>query len=449
MTVVPPTVHVQAAAPSWRDPQETRMEDSARDRLIALAFWTLGALCLLNLNDLVRMWIGVERAFSVLMLLCCLVALAGLLRSPPKEALGVPGALILGCIGSHVGIGILVAILNGTEDQGSWYLMRYLGSALVIAAAAVGGGVAWRLVGGEKVMRRILVLLTASCALILASPWLLDFYRNPPRDGAYRYFGSFSDPNEAALVACFAVVAGLTFLRRGRPRILLYIALIVAIAAAVGTFSRTALIVLPLLFLDIVLVSRGSQRKNLAGGAAIIALVLAGVFFSLDPETFEERQLARWDSLLEISNPSAVDDVTLAGRSTLWSLAWDEAMESPLFGHGLGRLHQLDGAWYNDEGVLQGAHNQFLILLGEAGFVPLLLFTSFLAVTSHAGFRKERIGWALGAVSGWALVLILFSFTFQIVLTHRAANFIVGLSCAVMARSRWAKDARPEMTRAS
>ena len=244
-------------------------------------------------------------------------------------------------------------------------------------------------------------------------------------------------------------VTALAVMRRGRSQFLAYGALLVAVAALVGTFSRTALVVLPILVLGALLVSRGAQRRRLAGGTVIIGLVLAGMLANLDSDLFEERQLARWNSLAEIVELSTVDDVSLAGRATLWRLALDQALESPLIGNGLGSLHQLEEAWYNDEGILLGAHNQYLILFGEAGFVPLLLFASFLWVTFHAGFRKEKALWALGAVSGWALVLTLFSIAFHGILTQRACNFIMGLSCAVMAGCLGDEGAPTEPTWAS
>ena len=424
------------------------MRDSGPDRVVRVAFWTLGVLCLLNLNDLARMWIGVDRAFSELMLLCCVLMLAGLWRTAPREALRTPGALILSCLVSYVGIGMLVAIVNGTalQTEATWYLTRHLSSALVIAATAIGGRVMWERIGGERLLLGVLVLLTGSCTLMLASPWLVDIFRNAPNEGAYRFFGSFSDPNEAALVACFAIVASLALMRRGRNYLLIYGALIVALAALVGTFSRTAVIALPVLALSALLITRGGERLRVMGGIVVTVLIMWGVRANLDASLFDERQLARWRSLVEFVGASSPSDLPIAGRVALWRLAGDRALESPVLGHGLGSFHALEGAWYNSEGVLMGAHNQYLILLGEAGILPTLLFAAFLAVALCAGFRYARASWASSMVSGWALVLIIFSLAFHGVLTQRASNFIIGLSCAVMAGCAWDGRVRPETT---
>lgn len=407
------------------------MTDSGLDRLVGLAFWTLGALCLLNATGIAEMGIGSTRTFSALTMLCCLVALAGLLRSRPREALGTPGLLLLSCLLSYVGVGLTVAILRGTEFMAMRYLKGSLFSMLVISAAAVGGCVLWRRLGGARLLTGVLLILAASCTLTLASPWLWDILPNPPPEGTYRLFGSFADPNDAAITACFAVVAALALLRYGRFLILGYGVLLVGVVAVVGTLSRTAIIVLPIVMLSALFAARGPQRRRLVGALGIVAVAVAGVAMNVDVESFQESQVARFRTLAELVPPVVVDDVSLASRISLWQLGLDQALESPLVGGGLGDLHSLEGAWYNDTGVLMGVHNQYLLLLGEAGFLPLILFAAFLVVTLRAGFRNERV-WALGAVSGWALVVSLFSLTFHHLLLDWTVNFIIGLSCAVM-----------------
>lgn len=427
------------------------MRDSGPSRLVALAFWTLAVLCLLNLNDLARMWFGTERAFSALILLCCLLTLAELLRSGPKEVLGGSGALILGCLGSYVVIGIVVAIVSGVElrSQGVWYLTRHAGSALVILGAAAGARALWRQRGGESVLPGLLVVLTVSCMLMLSSIWLYRAFANPPEGGTVRYTGSFSDPAEAALVACFATVTALALLRRGRAYVLVCVALMIATLAVLGTFTRTALIVLPALVLAALFVSQGTQRKRLAGGVTIIGLLLVGLLTTSVRPLLNERQISRWDSLTEFSFVSALTDTPIGERSMLWRLAWERALESPIYGNGLGSFHALEDAWYNSEGVLLGAHNQYLVLLGEAGFVPLALYAAFLAAAIRAGFWQRKKYWVLGAISGWALTLTIFGLAFHGLLTYRAVDFIIGVSCAMMTRCRSAENPLPETAPAS
>ena len=426
------------------------MRESTIDRLVGLAFWALSVLCLLNLNGLLRMWTGGERAASDAMLFCCLVALMGLMRIGPGSALGAPGALLGSCLLSYAGIGVVVTTLNGADPQPQsewWYVVRYAKSMLVIVAVAVSGGVLLSRRGGaERVMRGLLLVMTASCALILASPWLRNVLPFAPRDAEYRFFGSFADPNEAGLMACFTVVLALVLIASGRSRVLALGALPVAVAALAGTFSRTALVALPIVMLGTLLASRGAQRKRAAAIAALVSVIAAGTVSIFNVDRFDERQLSRWISVVEFVDPSSENDLVLADREALWSLGLEQTLDAPLLGNGLGHLHHLDGAWYNLDGVLLGVHNQYLILAGEAGFLPLALFVLFLAVTFQASFRKEKASWFLGAVCGWSIILAVFSMTFHGVLTYRICNFIIGLICAMIASGSRDAGLRPETT---
>lgn len=424
------------------------MRESTIDRLVGLAFWTLSVFCLLNLNGLISMWSGEERATSEVMLFCCLVALAGLMRIGPGSALGTPGALILACMISYGGIGFVVSNLSGTWSQPHsewWYLVRYAKSALLTLAVAVSGGVLWRRVGGERVMSGLLLVMTGSCTLVLASPWLRNVLRFPPPDADYRFFGPFADPNEAGLMACFTAAVALALVASGRYRVLASGALAVAAAALAGTFSRTALLAFPIVLLGSLWASRAVQRKRVAVAIALVVVIAAGAAASLDTDRLDERQVSRLSSLVTLMNESAPDDLALAGRTRLWSLALEQTLEAPLQGNGLGHLHQLDGAWHNREGVLLGAHNQYLILGGEAGFLPLALYVLFLAVTLRAGFGKKK-AWPLIAVGGWSIVLITFSMAFHGVLTYRICNFIIGVLCAITAGCSRDEDLSAETT---
>ena len=304
---------------------------SVADRLVEWAFWTLGALCLLNLNGLVRMWIGVERAFSPAILICCVVALSGLARIRPREALGGPGLLILGALASYAGIGFMVSLTNGAaaHPDALGFLRQHLNSLLVILAAAVGGRVLWRRFGSERVLWGTAVLLTGSCTVILASPLFVDMLQRPPPDAALRYFGSFPDPNEAGMVAALAVSAALALLRREHSRLFAYAALLVALAALVATFSRTALFSLAGIVVFTWWHARGPERKRIVIGTTVILAVAIGLLSPGAQTMLDERRAERLNSVTEILAAPVVGDLDMEDRSVLWRMGLEEAMGSP------------------------------------------------------------------------------------------------------------------------
>ena len=414
---------------------ERGMTNRGFDGVVAGAFWTLGVLCLLSLNDVTFMWFGIERAFSVPMLLCCLVVLLGLLRVRPLEVLGGMGVLLMAALVSYVGTGILVAFATGTELQtdAASYLRRYTSSILVILATAVGGRIVLQRSGSERTLLSILAILTASCTLILASPRLLLLFQNPPVQGEYRYFGPFSNPNEAGFVACLAVALAFSLIRASRFRLLAYGSLFVAVYALIGTYSRTSLVILPVLMVGGVLVTRGAERWRLMAGLAVVAWVGAGTMADAIAGILLDPQITRLNSLVRMVETLSFDDVTLEGRLALWQLGTEQVLASPLYGNGLGQLHSLDGAWYNGEGVLLGVHNQYLTLWGEAGLIPVILFVLFLAGMLLFGIKRRTDVAVASAVSGWAMVILLTGMTSHSMLLSRPANFILGFSCAAAA----------------
>ena len=411
------------------------MQEQGLDRLVVWAFWTLCVLCLLGLNEVAFMWLGIERAFSPVMLVCCLVMLLGLLRVRFRDALGTMGVLLMAALASYVAIGTLVALAGGTDwrTDALWYLQRYMSSILLILAVAVGGRIVMERTGGERTLLVILGVLTGSCALMLASPWLLLVFPNAPPDGQFRYFGPFLSPNEAGFAACIAIVLAFSCLRAGRFKLLAYGSLFVAVSALVGTFSRTALVTLPVVAVGGILVSRGAERWRFLTGMAVISLVGARTLADVNTGNLLEPQVARLGSLLRIVESLSVDDVTLAGRLTLWQLGTELALASPLYGYGLGRFHALEEAWYNNDGHLLGVHNQYLTLWGEAGVVPLLLYVLFLVGMLRLGLRRGTDIALVSAAAGWTMVIVLNGMSSHTMLLSRASNFVLGLSCAAAA----------------
>ena len=407
------------------------------DWLVDAAFWTLAVICLLNLNEAAWMWIGVEGVLSVPMLLCCLVALLGLLRVGFMEALGGLGLLLLAALASYVGIGISTAILTTSAlHVDAWgYLTRYLGSILLIVAAAVGGRIVLGRAGSEKPLLVLLGLLTVSCAFMLASPWLISVLQNPPTDGAFRNFGTSGNPNGAGFIACLTAVLALSFIRSGQFTVLAYGSLFVATTALIGTYSRTSFVILAVLLAGGVLASRGRELWRFVGGLALVGWLAGRTIARMDAGILLDSQIERLSSLLEMVERASVTDVTMAGRLTLWQMALEQTLESPLVGSGLGQLHSLQEAWLTNEGPPLGAHNMYLTLWGEAGFIPAILFILFLAGMLRLGITKRLDTLTASAVGGWGLVLLLSGITSHNLLLSRPSNFIIGVGCAAVAAS--------------
>ena len=92
----------------------------------------------------------------------------------------------------------------------------------------------------------------------------------------------------------------------------------------------------------------------------------------------------------------------------------------------------MEGAPIGNQGTPTGVHDLYLMLVGEAGMIPLALYLLSL-------FFLMRLLWtvpkSLGrdSVVGWVIVMALHGLTAYHLLTMGAYNFVIGLACATAA----------------
>ena len=400
-------------------------------------FWLLAVIVLLNLNNATHMFTGSPSVFKPVLVLCSLLLiLIGLLKVPPGRALGVPGALIIAALGSYLIIASTVSLATGFgPGWNAWeHFEDYASSIILILAAALGGYSVMRIMGSEPLLKVVLVLLTVDCITIIATPFLSEYYVISGLS-PYRFLGNFKNPNVAGLIGCLTAVLALSFLQVRRHRWFAYLALTLAVGATVGTFSRAAFLIL----IFVLMVFFLFNHRGRASVVKWLSLVIpTGVIFLMivDLDFFVLEQ--RWQRLSEIATllPGyEVSDSSLSERQELLVLALDETAKSPLFGNGLGTIHSLENAPYSSRGIPQGAHNQYLILVGEAGIIPLVLFLLFLGSLLRLCLTASR-SVARDAVVGWAIVIGMACMASHNILAMRTVDFLIGLSCATVAGYR-------------
>ena len=126
------------------------------------------------------------------------------------------------------------------------------------------------------------------------------------------------------------------------------------------------------------------------------------------------------------------DSEALPRRLFLWELGFNRALASPIVGNGLYQLHFMPGAPIAHQGAPTGVHNVYLMLIGEAGIIPLVLYLLSLFFLARALWTAPK---SLGRdlVMGWVIVLAMFGLMFHHLLTMGAYNFVIGLACAMAA----------------
>ena len=290
--------------------------DPLRIALTAIAFWTLAALVLTNLRGL-YLW-GLPQA-EVLAARATMASCAVLLSlfgiwcvsarvqsgslAPVRRTLGgTPGLLLFASVASYLSIGAAVLDVDDMEPDMAGNMRYYVLQFGVFIAAAVGSRALLERTGAQRLLQGLLVVLTVSCAIILASPVLRDLGVLAPYRLPFRLSGAFVDPNEAGLPACMTVALAATLLTHGGSRKLGWLGLAAGIAASLATASRTALVVLGVLMVVFVAINLRSKPSTFVPVLASTLLGIAG-FVGV---AFISGGLIEWSSLR--SSPAATQD---------------------------------------------------------------------------------------------------------------------------------------------
>ena len=339
-----------------------RRSESLRTTLIAVAFWTLAVIALTNLRYLHLWGLPQVEVIIVRATMACSVLLLGLVGvrcviawrksgslAPIRRTLGgTPGMVLFAAVASYLAIGASVLGVEAIREPDTAGSLAYHVLLLgMLAAAAVGGRAVLERTGADRLLQGVLLVLIASCAIILASPILRDLGILPPYRLPFRLTGAFVDPNEAGLAACMTVALAAALLTNGGPRTLGWLGLVAGVAASLATASQTALVVLGAMAVVFLLINVRSKPRTFVlvlGATGLIGIAgFAGVvgFFGGFSEWSRLRSTAdvvQADVMQEghlFCDPSAAGDpgadcaVLLATRDILagdMALNWSRAV---------------------------------------------------------------------------------------------------------------------------
>jgi O-antigen ligase len=175
-----------------------------------------------------------------------------------------------------------------------------------------------------------------------------------------RYSGFYLGPN----VAGFMCIYGYSLVYSLKNTSLKLIGQFIFTLMGLLTFSRTFIVIW--LFLNIVSLKISIKNIRIFGIGILIfsTLIVIDEVVGLNNPRFE--QLKSIMNNEEISSDEINDD----SRAETWAHFYDEILESPIFGNGYGTLSGKLGSL--------GAHNTYLMIIGEAGIIALALFLSYI-----------------------------------------------------------------------
>ncbi len=440
-----------------------RRPGSPLDPLTAAAFWSLAVIILLNPRGLFPPGVNTGMlVFAGLRVLCCLL-LMSLVHVRLPQALGKSGAWLLGSMASYLVIGFFVSVATDAELLVHVYgfgLYDYVSypaiSFILVLSAALGGYAALERVGMRAFLRSMLLVLTASSTVVVFTPALRRMGVLLPWEllhslDSLRFVGTFWEPNIAGFLGCVTVVLALAFLGNVQRPVLAYLALPIGSLAAFCSFSKTAIFTLGVILAFFVLLNGRRGRGRILLGLGAMALIGVLVLQRLDMDDLRELIALggrRLDRVFDVLNfvTGRIDQAVLSDRGYLWELGLRNSLEAPIVGQGLGRFFIMDDAPFNKwQQVRVGVHNMYLLLLGEAGVVPLGLYLLYL-------FSLLRLRWAApkslarDAIVGWTIAVVLKGMTGYQLFQLGFYSFLAGVTCALASYAARGPDGRTRET---
>lgn len=364
-----------------------RTQSRTKVHVVDLSARILAAMCALNINGMANMMLDKGNMVSILMLVTSLI----LIIKRGNAARSRPLVLLISAIASYLFLATaFYDPLMSVDEPMKFY--RAYGSAILIIwgiAAYTASIRKTSLCQGWLSFLRNLFLVSAGSIWI--SPVLYEYYVNTPNSFELRMGGFFGNPNEAAIASLFAVA--LLFAVPFRRRVLQLSLLTMAAGAVVMTFSKTGISALVVLLAWHAFLKLKGLFVVLIPVVAVLAIItLQNINYVLEvvvENPYFELELSQQHRILAVGKilTGTFSAETTTNRVYVWGLALDDIWENFPLASGLGSAHSIIGGfWANDHWV--GVHNSFLMLLYEAGFIPLGLLIASLIMLASAAFRS-------------------------------------------------------------
>ncbi|WP_147282393.1 O-antigen ligase family protein [Microvirga subterranea] len=391
----------------------------------------------LNLNGAFLLFFGTEAFLSPLILLITIIMCVRYARASYVTA---SYALFVSTVGSYLFFGSLAGLLASSLQ--TRYITSY-GATLILVSAIYF----WLASMREAELRRVLNILKnilfISCILVVLSDALRPFQVAPEIPGldaeqimqgvesADRASGLFENPNEAAMIAlyCIVLVAALP----SRTPLVRIVQGAVAVLALVMTFSKTGMLVLMLLTGLFLFTRRSFGTLILSGLGIVAAFSVLWFVFNNDLLNLSWEQRERLSDVLNLAG-GEFNTRSTTGRNVLFEFGFEKIKGNLPWGSGLGEFHAMEGGIRKISGGIElnewlGIHNTYLMILGEAGIVPLLMLGGFLASVLARGVRSSH----RTIIVGFTIVLMADMLVGHHVLLLRFANVVIAVILALAA----------------
>jgi len=297
-------------------------------------------------------------------------------------------------------------------------------SLFIILPVAIMTAITWERGQWRRLVVGLFAIGMFTVAGVFASIWLGPSVFNYAADvvDPGRYGGTFVNQNEAGIACTIIALFGLVSLGEVKRKWPVILGLVACFVAIILTFSRGAMLTY--------LIVMGTSYAATSGRfnwRFIAGIVGAGALVSLAAQSditwatwLSPDQQGRVSNVVSLVTTGDLDAAGGGDRRWLAQLGFQEWMESPLLGNGLGTQRDLRAAG-------TGSHNQYLLLLGDSGLLPALIYCAVLVATFLAAARSRR-GSVRIFLAGFAALILILGFHNHNILENRLCNFGFGIA---------------------
>jgi len=354
-----------------------------RSTILDLSFAGISLIVLSNLNGIANLLFGVTAAFSVFILVFCLVICYYLYD---YGKINFPLWAFFVMLGLLFSLGMIMWLFYSHTHHKSADLYRMIRKtvpAFILSFAIYK----YMLYASDRgVLLNVLYFVTFTLLIITVMVPLgaLNVFPGSFKalmyGGGGRSAGLFASPNLAGVHTNFALAFVLFFIVQSKRLSLLFLLFIPIVAySSFLTFSKATIIVTGLmivlffLYNSAIILKMPRARRRRFGTTVVVILLGIITFFPQLKEVSSQLQVQQLRRLQQIGEllQGKVNDTTTTDRAMLWEEAVLMIAEQPIQGWGLSGFHNLP------KGFL-GCHNTYLMVWGEAGILPFIAMLVFI-----------------------------------------------------------------------
>lgn len=408
------------------------------ESIIDFLFFCLAVIVLCNINGIITAFAGIEAPISPLMLLLSIVLLAFI----PIRQSYLKGHFMYFLIffASFLFFGLIGGAFNTVANFG---LSDIIFEVRMVVTALIISGVFYfyTLYKAEKGKIHKAIGLVCFLYIITTMGTVLEAQLGLQQVNRFvgeRNMGFFGNPNQTGFQANITCVLILYLFLSHKLNAWLALPLFgLGMYAAFLSFSKMAILnsglILFLFFLYINFFLLKFERRTQIKSLVLMLTVVGTVVFIIIPaaqttyNNMSSAQQKRIEQLALLVTRQEFNTETTSHRSDLFADAIERIEASPLVGYG---LHTFSEGGLFASSITHGAHNNYFKIIGESGFIPLLLYLLFVGRIFIQMTKKKYIphNFMVGAVF---VIISTSSITTHSMFTYKFVIALMGVLMAI------------------